>query len=131
MTQRRRHPRIPLIEFEAGNEPILPLEKFWGRFLRGVVAGVALIGGSLMVGVLGYHWIGQLGWVDSILNASMILTGMGPVDRMTSEAAKLFASAYALFSGVMFLTSVGVLFAPVIHRFMHRFKIDEGDGGSP
>jgi len=120
-----------MIEFEHSGEPLLPLERFWGRLIRGALAGFGLIGGSLLLGVLGYRWFGRLGWVDSILNASMILTGMGPVDRMDTAAAKLFASAYALFSGVAFLTSVGVLFAPVVHRFMHRFHLEaEGESGT-
>ena len=131
MTRSRLHPRIPMIEFEHSGEPLLPLGRFWGRLLRGALAGGALIGSSLLIGVLGYHAIGRLGWVDSILNAAMILTGMGPVDRMDTTAAKLFASAYALFSGVAFLTSVGVLFAPVVHRFMHRFHLElGGDSGA-
>ncbi|HUK63619.1 MAG TPA: hypothetical protein VLV15_09800 [Dongiaceae bacterium] len=132
MTRTRTHSRrrIPLIEFEHSGEPLLPLTRFWRRVLGGVVAGFGLIGGSLLIGVAGYHWLGRLGWVDSILNASMILTGMGPVDRMNSSAAKLFASAYALFSGVAFLTSAGVLFAPVVHRFMHRFHLGQPDSES-
>jgi hypothetical protein len=118
-------PRIPLLEFEKSGDPLLPLEQFWVRLARGIASGLALIGGSLLIGVIGYHALGGLGWIDSILNASMILTGMGPVDRMSSVGAKLFASAYAIFSGVAFLTSVGVLFAPIFHRFMHRFHLDE------
>jgi hypothetical protein len=86
--------------------------------------GGALIGGSLFLGVVGYHVFAGLTWIDSLLNASMILTGMGPVDRLTGTGAKLFASGYALFSGVAFLSSVGVLVAPVVHRFLHRFHLD-------
>ena len=123
MTKLRTRKRLPLIEFESGHEPLLPLELFWGRVLRNVAWGGGIIAVSLMIGVAGYHWLGRLGWVDSILNASMILGGMGPVDILRSNAAKLFASAYALFSGVTLLTSVGVLLAPVVHRFMHHFHI--------
>ena len=72
----------------------------------------------------GYHCFGNLPWVDSFLNASMILTGMGPVDRMETDAGKLFSSFYALFSGVAFLTFVAVLFSPLYHRFMHKFHLD-------
>lgn len=119
-----------LFEFEHREEPLLPLDKFWSRLVRSVLWGTVLIGGSLLLGVLGYHWIAGLGWVDSILNASMILTGMGPVDHMDGAAPKLFASAYALFSGVAFLSSVGVLLAPVVHRLMHRFHFDADDNAS-
>ncbi len=79
---------------------------------------------SLCVGTLGYHAFGRLPWTDAFLNASMILTGMGPVDRMDTEAGKLFAAFYALYSGVAFLTLAGVLFAPVYHRFLHKFHLD-------
>jgi len=131
MTKRAgRRPRFAAIEFEHGVEPLLPMRQFLRRMVRGFVTGVSVIGVSLGIGVLGYHQIGGLGWVDSILNASMILTGMGPVDRMTSTAAKLFASAYAIFSGVAFLTSVGILFAPVVHRFLHQFHLDAADDGT-
>jgi len=128
--KQRRHvhrPRFALIEMEHRREPLLPLDRFLRRLVRGMLTGIAVIGVSLGIGVVGYHALGHLGWVDSILNASMILTGMGPVDRMDSVAAKLFASAYAIFSGVAFLTSVGILFAPVLHRFLHQFHLDEGN----
>ena len=80
--------------------------------------------GSLALGVLGYHFLARLTWLDALVNASMILTGMGPVDQMTTVGAKLFASFYALFSGVAFLTIVAVLLAPAVHRFLHRFHLD-------
>ncbi len=117
---------LKLFEFEHKEEPLLPLAQFWSRLSRSIMWGFGLIGGSLLIGVLGYHWTAHLGWVDSILNASMILTGMGPVDHLDTDTAKLFASAYALFSGVAFLSSVGVLLAPVVHRLMHRFHFDAG-----
>jgi hypothetical protein len=86
---------------------------------------VTIVTVALLAGVLGYHSIAHLGWVDSILNASMILTGMGPVDPMKDTASKMFASAYALFSGVVFLSAVGVLLSPVLHRILRAFHIDD------
>jgi hypothetical protein len=86
-----------------------------------------LVGFSLCLGILGYHFIAGLGWVDSLLNATMILTGMGPVNPLTSDAAKLFASAYALFSGVIFITAAGILLSPIFHRVLHRFHLEERD----
>jgi hypothetical protein len=85
----------------------------------------AVVFSALFVGVLGYHATARLGWVDSILNASMILTGMGPVDPMNTTTAKLFASAYALFSGIVFLSAMGILLAPVFHRIIHKFHLED------
>ena len=80
---------------------------------------------ALGIGVLGYHHFAGLPWIDSLLNASMILTGMGPIDPMRSDAAKLFASLYALFSGVVFLTAVALLLSPIFHRLLHHFHLDD------
>ena len=101
--------------------------QFYRRFLRALgVAGV-LIGGSLCLGMGGYHFIAGFGWIDALLNASMILSGMGPVAPLTSDGAKLFASAYALFSGVTFITATGVLLSPMFHRVLHRFHLEQKD----
>ena len=88
---------------------------------------VGLIGTSLGIGAAGYRAFGGLSWIDATLNAAMILTGMGPVSPMTTDAAKIFATVYALFSGVAFLTAVSVLLAPAAHRFLHRFHLDVYD----
>jgi len=88
-----------------------------------ILFSMLLLSASIGIGTVGYHTWGNLRWLDSFLNASMILTGMGPVDRMETDAGKLFAAFYALFSGVAFLTFVGVLFAPLYHRFLHRFHL--------
>ncbi len=98
-------------------------------FLRRVTRNVIVAGGvlllSLIVGVCGYHFLEGLSWIDSLLNASMILGGMGPVDPLQTAAGKIFASFYALYSGVVLLASVGVLAAPIFHRFMHLFHLAE------
>lgn len=93
--------------------------------LRNFAIASAIIFGSLGVGAAGYHFSEGLAWIDSVLNAAMILTGMGPVDPVRSMAGKLFATFYALFSGVVFLTGVAILFAPAFHRFLHRFHLEE------
>ena len=92
------------------------------------LVGFSIVVVALLAGVVGYHVFAGLGWIDSVLNASMILTGMGPVDPMKTTAAKLFASAYALFSGVVFLSAVGIVFSPIFHRILHYFHIDEKNG---
>ena len=80
---------------------------------------------ALGVGVVGYHYLGDLPWIDALLNASMILGGMGPVDLINSSAGKLFASFYALFSGLLFIGVASLLIAPFVHRVMHRMHLDD------
>ena len=104
---------------------ILPPKEFAKRVFKYAIFSVSLLTFSLGIGILGYHYFGNLNWIDSIYNASMILTGMGPVDEMTTSAAKLFASIYAIFSGVVFLSTVAIFFAPFAHRLMHLLKIEE------
>jgi hypothetical protein len=111
--------------YETRREKLLtPIEFAWRMVRHGTVA-VVMIAASLALGTFGYHWLADLGWVDSLLNAAMILTGMGPVDPMRSTTAKLFATAYALFSGVIFLSIAGILVAPALHRLLHRFHFDD------
>lgn len=114
-------------KYEHRSEPLIPRSRFLMRLALSGSLAVLLIGASLLLGVLGYHLFEGLSWVDSLLNASMILGGMGPVDLLHTEGGKLFASFYALFSGIMFLTIAAILFAPVVHRLLHKFHLDEGD----
>jgi hypothetical protein len=97
---------------------------FLSHLGKNALLASALILFSLAIGVIGYHCYLHLGFYDSLLNASMILTGMGPVDKAETNAAKVFASAYAIYSGVAFLSSVAFLFVPLLHRFLHKFHID-------
>lgn len=113
------------MKFEHHSEPVLPFDQFVKRLLRYTFFAVLLLGVSLGIGVLGYHYINDLPWIDALLNASMILTGMGPVDPMKSDTAKLFASFYSIFSGVVFLSTVAVFLSPIVHRFLHKLHVDE------
>ncbi|HEU4697596.1 MAG TPA: hypothetical protein VFS40_00295 [Gemmatimonadales bacterium] len=97
---------------------------FRAHLLRNAGVGATVIGTGLLIGVLGYHAFEHLPWLDALLNASMILSGMGPVNPVRTEAGKWFAAFYALFSGVAFISAVGVLFVPVMHRFLHRFHLE-------
>ena len=90
---------------------------------------LGIIAVSLGAGILGYHEIAHFTWVDSLLNASMILGGMGPVGNLESDAAKVFASMYALFSGIIFIAVLGMLLAPFVHRIMHKLHMDEDKKG--
>jgi hypothetical protein len=87
-----------------------------------------IISASLAMGMAGYHFLGGLPWIDALLNSAMILTGMGPVDPMQTTGGKLFATFYALYSGVAFLSMTAVLLAPIIHRAMHKFHLDAEEG---
>jgi hypothetical protein len=91
---------------------------------RWCAAAAALVAWSLAVGVCGYHYLAGLAWIDSLLNASMILGGMGPVDTIKSNAAKILASMYALYSGLALIAVVGLMLTPVLHRVLHKFHID-------
>lgn len=121
--------------YERASEPLLPRRAFTLRVLRHAGLAALLLIGSLGVGVLGYAALDHLSWIDAFVNASMILGGMGPVDPMTNDAAKFFAGVYALYSGVVFLISVGVIFAPVLHRLLHKLHLqadpaaDDTDAG--
>jgi hypothetical protein len=111
--------------YEHHKQPLANRQVFARRLVLNGLIGFLLLGFSLFIGMLGYHFLGHLSWIDSLLNASMILGGMGPVDTLTSNTAKIFASFYAIYSGVVLLASVGVLAAPIFHRFLHRFHLAE------
>jgi len=110
--------------YEHRNLPLLSRAKFLRRVGRHLLVALFAIGVALGIGVLGYHFLGELGWIDSLLNASMIPGGMGPVDPLHSTVAKVFASCYALFSGLAFIGITGLLLAPFAHRLLHRFHIE-------
>ncbi|MHB8088533.1 MAG: hypothetical protein ACYDH2_09855 [Anaerolineaceae bacterium] len=111
--------------YEKHYEPLLPRTKFILRLLSHLLTGVIVLAISLGIGVIGYHGFEHLSWLDSLLNASMILGGMGPVNVIQSVGGKWFASFYALFSGMIFLGVFGILIAPVFHRFLHLMHLDE------
>src|SRR6266571_3074307 len=111
--------------YERRGHPLLSRLEFLKRVRRHGLLAAAAVAGALGIGVAGYHFIARLDWIDSLLNASMILGGMGPVDPLPSTAAKVFASFYALFSGLMFIGIASVLLAPFVHRLLHRFHYGE------
>jgi len=113
------------MEFEHKSRPLLPKEEYYKRVLRYAGFSLSLITVSLSIGVTGYHYTNSLSWLDSLVNASMILTGMGPVDALRNDGAKWFASFYSIFSGVIFLSTVAVFLTPIFHRFLHKFHLDD------
>ena len=111
--------------YEHRIQPLLSTAKFFKRVVRHWLAGFGVLAFGLGGGILGYHYIAGLNWIDSLLNASMILGGMVPVDPLRTNAAKIFASCYALFSGLAFIGIVSVLLAPFVHRLLHRVHAEE------
>lgn len=117
--------------FEHRKEPLLPLPVFLRRMAAcfGIAGGMVTFG--VGIGVLGYRFLAHFTWVDAFLNACMILAGMGPVGELPDDAAKIFASFYALFSGLVFISVMAVLVSPVVHRMLHHFHLAEEDLDTP
>lgn len=103
----------------------LPAHLFLRRLSRNLFIGLAIIAVSLVIGMMGYHHFEKMDWVDAYVNAAMILSGMGPVTTLDTDAGKIFAGTYALFSGIVFLVVIAVIFAPVVHRYLHKFHMEE------
>jgi hypothetical protein len=114
---------------ERRYRPLLPKAAYYVRVVRHAAMALGLVAVALGIGIAGYHGFEGLAWIDALVNAAMILGGMGPVNPLHTAAGKVFAAAYALFSGLAFLVIVGVLFAPVIHRFLHRFHVETESNG--
>jgi hypothetical protein len=115
------------MRFERRGEPVLPWPAFFWRLAGSTLIGAGLIVLSLAIGMIGYRRAMRMSWIDAFVNASMILSGMGPLADPQTSGAKLFAGLYALFSGLAVLAIAGVVFAPVVHRFVHYLHADEDD----
>jgi hypothetical protein len=111
--------------YEHHSQPLISIGAYLIRQAFHFAIAAMMIAGSLLIGMAGYHWFENLAWIDSLVNASMILGGMGPVNPLQTDAGKVFASFYALYSGIVFLIVAGVMFAPLFHRFLHRFHLEE------
>lgn len=109
--------------FEHFSEPLLSRFRFLLRFVRNFFAALAIIAGSLVIGMIGYRYFDSLSWTDAYLNATMILSGMGPIGTPRTDAGKLFAGTYALYSGFIVILASGIVVAPIIHRMLHRFHL--------
>ena len=119
-TAHRKHRAL----YEQRSEPVLPFPAFLGRLARHFAAALVVIGVALGIGVVGYHTLEGLPWIDALLNASMILGGMGPVDHINTDPGKVFASVYALASGLVLVGVAGLLLTPVLHRVLHRLHVE-------
>ncbi|HEY0980562.1 hypothetical protein [Schlesneria sp.] len=118
--------------FENRSDALASRWVFLRRVLLSASLALAVTAFSLLVGAIGYHYFGELDWVDALLNAAIILTGMGPVDPLSTVSGKLFATGYCLFSGIIFLTLLAILLTPIYHRFLHSFHLaEDNDDGEP
>jgi len=115
------------LKFERRHDQLAPIPVFVKRLIASLAIALALIAFALTIGITGYHLLGGFGWIDSLLEASMILGGMGPVAQLSGDGVKIFASMYALFSGMIFIAVMGVVLSPVAHRILHKFHVDEKD----
>lgn len=111
--------------YEHKKQSLAPLPVFYGRMAKSIMMGTCIILICLAVGVLGYHYTDNIAWLDALHNASMILSGMGPVVEIKSDGGKWFSSFYAIFSGVIFITNIGIVLAPAVHRFFHRLHVEK------
>ena len=114
--------------FEHISKPVLARPQFVSRLMRAVLLGLGLIAVSLAIGMAGYlYFFPKMDWADAFVNAAMILSGMGPLAAPETTAAKIFSGCYAIYSGLMLVMSAGVVFAPLVHRFLHKLHADEDD----
>lgn len=114
-----------LPKYEHKSQPLAPSSVYYKRVLSHLFKTICILGTSLLIGILGYKFLAPMGWIDALHNASMILSGMGPVVTIQTNAGKLFSSFYAIFSGVVFISSIGVLIAPSAHRFFHSMNLED------
>jgi hypothetical protein len=110
--------------YEHKKQPLAPARKYYTRLLKNLLYSFLLILLCLLIGILGYHYSADIPWLDSLHNASMILSGMGPVAEIKTDIGKWFSSFYALFSGIMFITNIGIVMAPAVHRFFHKLHLE-------
>ena|ERR1044071_7448471 len=113
--------------FERRQDKLLPRRQFIQRLGRSLAAGFVLIAFSLSIGIAGYHWFGELSWIDAFVDAAMILSGMGPLSTLHTTGGKIFAGCYAIYCGIALIATTGVILAPVIHRALHKFHLESRD----
>jgi hypothetical protein len=110
--------------YEHRSQPLIARRAFVRRVAHHALAAGLIVLGSLLAGILGYHLTENLAWIDALLNAAMILGGMGPVNTLHTTIGKLFAAFYALYAGIVFILTTGILGAPFVHRLLHRFHVE-------
>lgn len=111
--------------YEHHKEPLAGKTAFYIRLFKHFCFAILLIIISLLIGICGYHFLGKLSWIDAFVDASMILSGMGPVSPLINNSVKLFAGFYAIYSGLMFISLIAIILFPIVHRILHKFHIPE------
>jgi len=111
--------------YEHRKQKLAPMSTFYQRVLKNIMLAFLILGICLLIGIFGYHYTANANWLDSLHNASMILSGMGPVIEIKTVSGKIFSSFYALFSGIVFITNIGIILAPALHRMYHRLHLEE------
>jgi hypothetical protein len=111
--------------YEHRRQKLASMSVFYQRVLKNILLAIGVLIVCLAIGILGYHYTANIEWLDSLHNASMILSGMGPVVEITTVAGKWFSSMYALFSGIVFITNIGIILAPALHRLFHRLHVED------
>lgn len=111
--------------YEHRKQPLASTATFYQRILKNILIASFIMFICLLIGITGYHYFAKAQWIDALHNASMILSGMGPVIEIQSASGKIFSSAYALFSGIIFITNFGIILAPAMHRLFHRLHLED------
>lgn len=111
------------MQFERCDEPLSPLPVLIKRMVRHLCIGIVIVSVAICIGVIGFHYFENMLWLDAFENSCMILSTMGPVITIKTQGGKLFSSLYALFSGLVFVTTIAIVFAPIVHRFIHKFHL--------
>ena len=114
-----------LLDYESKSQPVASTQRYAWRLLVSVLLAILLISASLVAGMWGYAHFEGMRWLDAFLNASMILSGMGPADQLKTDGGKLFAGLYAIYSGLVIVLASGIILAPIVHRILHRFHVDD------
>jgi len=127
VAKQSRKSRTGWLRYERRHDQLAPRSVFIKRIVASLAVALAIICFALLIGIAGYHYIAGFNLIDSLLEASMILGGMGPVKELSNDTAKIFASVYALFSGLILIAVMGIILSPVVHRIMHKFHVDEKD----
>lgn len=120
-----------ILHFESRRQPVASQSVFMGRLTRNGIYSVVLVAGSLLVGTLGYIYFENMQTIDAFANAAMILASMGPLTPLMTDGGKIFASLYAIFSGFLLIGISTLMLAPVFHRILHRFHVEDGDTDEP